>query len=195
MAIHHFTADDAAILLIDHQVGTISWVRSMDRELLIKHATLIAEAAVGLNIPLVLTSSMEDHPQGPLVAGIQEAAPDAFAKRVQRTGVVNALDDPGFADAVKATGRRNLVIAGVTNDVCTVYPVLTALEQGYNVQVIADAGGSLTVDGDRYAIRRMERAGADVLGTNQLLTQFAGNWTTAAGAAIQPLALTLIPTE
>ncbi|MDT0300829.1 isochorismatase family protein [Streptomonospora wellingtoniae] len=86
------------------------------------------------------------------------------------------MHDPAFADAVAATGRRNLILAGVTNDVRTVFPALTALEQGYRVQVIADAGGSMTTDADDIALGRMERAGVDISSTNQILPELAGSW-------------------
>lgn len=193
MSITHFTAADAAVLLIDHQVGTMSWVRSTDLEGLTTRALTLARAAAALEMPLVLTSSEEENVQGPLLADLAEIAPAAFAARVRRQGVVNAMDDPAFAAAVRATERRNLIIAGVTNDVCTVFPTLTALEQGYQVQVVADAGGSLTADADAIAIRRMERAGADIVGTSQVLAELAGNWTSPAGQAIMPLTASLIP--
>lgn len=78
----------------------------------------------------MLTSSLEDQLRGPLPEELAETAPAEYEGRIRRSGVVNALDDPDFAAAVQATGRRNLIIAGVTNDVCTVYPTLTALQQG-----------------------------------------------------------------
>ncbi|GAA3220330.1 hypothetical protein GCM10020216_031170 [Nonomuraea helvata] len=97
------------------------------------NAVALAKAAKALDLLLVLTTSLEDHGQGPLAPEIATVAPQEYAARIQRIGVVNAMDDPAFAAAVAATGRSNLVIAGVTNDVCTVYPTLTALEQGYKV--------------------------------------------------------------
>jgi nicotinamidase-related amidase len=91
----------------------------------------LAKAAKALNIPLVLTSSMESYAQGPLLAELEEIAPAEHAGRIQRQGVVNAMDDENFAAAVRESGRRKLIIAGVTNDVCTVFPTLTALAEGY----------------------------------------------------------------
>ncbi len=73
---------------------------------------------------------LENQMQGPLTEELAEIAPAECERRIQRSGAVNALDDPAFAAAVQATGRRNLIIAGVTNGVCTVYPTLTALRQG-----------------------------------------------------------------
>lgn len=188
-----FTADNTAILLIDHQVGTMGWVGSISFDEMKANALALAKAAKALDIPLVLTSSMEEYAQGPLLAELAEIAPDEFAARVQRQGVVNAFDDENFAAAVKATGRSHLIIAGVTNDVCTVFPTLTALEAGYPVQVVADAGGSPAKIADEIAIRRMDKAGAVITSTNQLLAELAENWTTEKGGKMIGIVMELLP--
>ncbi|TDD93955.1 isochorismatase family protein [Actinomadura rubrisoli] len=185
---------ETAVLLIDHQDGTMSWVSSIDREVMKANALALGKAAKALDMPLVLTSSLEDHAQGPPAKELAEIAPEEFAARIQRTGVVNAMDDPGFAAAVTATGRRNLILAGVTNDVCTVYPALTALKEGYTVYVAADAGGSTSKIADDIALRQMERAGAVIASTNMLLTGLARHWNSPAGQALLPIVGELIPT-
>jgi nicotinamidase-related amidase len=103
----------------------------------------IAKAAVATGIPLVLTSSMEDQAQGPLFTELQEAAPEAYKNRIQRAGVVDCMENGAFAEAVVATGRKNLIMVGITTDVCVVYPAISAMESGYSVQVVVDACGSL----------------------------------------------------
>ena len=168
-----FTPEDSAVLLIDHQRGTMSWVQSIPLEQMRANALALARAAKALDMPLVLTSSLENQLQGPLTEELAEIAPAEYEGRIQRSGVVNALDDPDFAAAVQATGRRNLIIAGVTNDVCTVYPTLTALQQGYRVQVVA---------------------GATLTSTNMILTELAVSWASPAGQALQPIVGALIPT-
>jgi len=188
-----FTPDNTAILLIDHQVGTMGWVGSIAFEEMKANALALAKAAKALNIPLVLTSSMEEYAQGPLLAELAEIARAEFAARIQRQGVVNAFDDKNFADAVTATGRTHLIIAGVTNDVCTVFPTLTALENGHPVQVVADAGGSPAKIADDIAIRRMDKAGATITSTNQLLAELAHNWTTDNGSKIINIVMELLP--
>jgi nicotinamidase-related amidase len=188
-----FTADNTAMLLIDHQVGTMGWVTSISFDEMKANALALAKAAKALGIPLVLTSSMEEYAQGPLLSELADIAPEEFAARIQRQGVVNAFDDEHFAAAVKATGRTNLIIAGVTNDVCTVYPTLTALAQGNQVQVVADAGGSPTKTADDISIRRMDKAGATITTTNQLLAELAQNWTTENGSKIINILMELLP--
>lgn len=187
-----FTPANTAMLLIDHQVGTMGWVGSIEFDELKKNALALAKAAKALGIPLILTSSLEDQAQGPLLAELAEIAPEEHASRIQRLGVVNAMDDEKFAAAVEATGKRNLIVAGVTNDVCTVFPVLTALKQGYDVQVVADGGGSPTQRADDVALRRMENSGALITSTNQLLSELAQDWSTPAGQVVLPIVVELL---
>lgn len=187
MTFKKFNAEDTALLLIDHQVGTMGWVKSISFEAMKRNAIMLAETARILKIPAVLTSSMEEYTQGPLLSELQTSLPAAFEQRVKRMGIVNAMDDANFAAAVQATGRKKLVVAGVTNDVCTVYPVLTLLSQGYEVQVVADAGGSPTQVADDISLRRMERAGATLTTTNQLIAELAGTWATPEGGELVQL--------
>lgn len=175
---------DAAVLLIDHQVGTMSWVKSIPVEEMKRNALMLAKTASIMRLPTVLTSSMEDHAQGPLMKELEEVLPEEFDSRIRRAGIVNAMNDENFAAAVKATGRKTLLVAGVTNDVCTVFPVLTLIEQGYEIVVVADAGGSPGKTADDLALNRMERAGATLVGTNQLLAGLAGDWSTPEGMQI-----------
>lgn len=175
---------NAAVLLIDHQVGTMSWVKSIPVEDMKRNAVMIAKTATIMKLPTVLTSSMEDHAQGPLMSELEEVLPEEYRARIQRAGIVNAMNDANFAAAVEKTGRKTLIVAGVTNDVCTVFPVLTLIEQGYEVIVAADAGGSPGKIADDLAVRRMEQAGATILGTNQLLAGLAGDWSTPEGTQI-----------
>ncbi|MGW1028268.1 isochorismatase family protein [Streptomyces sp. NPDC002577] len=195
MSAQPFTADNTAMLLIDHQVGTMGWVRSIPFEQMKANALALAQTAKAVDIPLVLTSSMEEYAQGPLLSELAEIAPKEFEARIKRLGVVNAMDDENFAAAVRETGRKKLIIAGVTNDVCTVYPTLTALQLGYDVQVVADAGGSPTKMADDIAIRRMENAGATITSTIQLLAELAQNWTSERGGKIIPFVMGLMPQQ
>ena len=187
MTYEKFSANNTALLLIDHQIGTMGWVKSIGFEEMKRNALMLANTARILKIPTVLTSSMEEYTQGPLLGELQTILPTAFAERVKRMGIVNAMDDENFAAAVKATSRKKLVIAGVTNDVCTVYPTLTLLSQGFDVQVVADAGGSPTVVADDISLRRMERAGATLTTTNQLIAELAGSWATPEGGELVQL--------
>jgi len=179
---NRFSADNATMLLIDHQVGTMGWVKSIPFEEMKRNALILAHAAEILKLPAVLTSSMEEYAQGPLLSELETILPAQFSARIRRAGIVNAMDDENFANAVRATGRKKLIIAGVTNDVCTVYPTLSLIEEGYEVQVVADAGGSPSKMADEIALRRMERAGATITSANQMIAELAGSWTTPEGS-------------
>lgn len=106
--------DNAALVLIDHQVGTLQLVRNLDAGQVKRFTLALAKAAKILGMPVVLTSSQEERIQGPLMPELVELLPETFAARVKRGGIVDAWTDPDFKAAVEATGRRNLVMAGIT---------------------------------------------------------------------------------
>jgi len=184
MSFQRFTGDDAALLLIDHQIGTMGWVKSISLDEMMRNTAMLAKTAKILKMPVVLTSSMEEYAQGPLMSELSEILPKEFAARVKRIGIVNAMDDKNFAAAVTSTGRRKIIIAGVTNDVCTVYPALSLVGLGYEVQVVADAGGSPSKMADDISLRRMEKNGVTLTSTNQVIAELAGSWTTPEGSEI-----------
>ncbi len=184
MNLERFTSQNAAMLLIDHQVGTMSWVRSAPLEEIKRNTVVLAKVAKALNLPVVLTTSMEEHVQGSLMPEVQAILPEAFAARIKRVGVVDAMDDELFAEAVRNTSRKNLIMAGITTDVCVVFPALTAMQQGYSVQVVVDACGSPSKIADDIALRRMERAGVTLTSTNQAVAELARKWTTLEGGKL-----------
>ncbi|MBK5142318.1 isochorismatase family protein [Budviciaceae bacterium BWR-B9] len=184
MSYQNFSADNAVLLLIDHQIGTMSWAKSSPFEEVKRNALMLAKSANILKLPVVLTSSMEEQAQGPLLSELEAILPQAFAARIKRQGIVNAMDDENFAAAVKASGRKKIIIAGVTNDVCTVYPALSLVRDGFDVQVVADAGASPTPMADDIALRRMEKNGVTLTTTNQLIAELAGSWATPQGGKL-----------
>lgn len=172
------------MLLIDHQVGTTSWTHSHDVTEIRKNAVLLAQIAVVTELPLVFTTSMEERVQGPLLPELDAVAPKAFAARIKRSGIVNAMHDPNFNEAVKATGRKKVFVAGITTEVCVVFPVLQLLDEGYEVQVVTDASASFTKIGDDAALRRLEQAGAVITSASQVVSELAVDWTTPNGQAL-----------
>jgi nicotinamidase-related amidase len=176
-----FTAENTALLLIDHQVGTMQLIKNLPLERVIANTVALAHVARVLRLPVVLTSSQEGNAQGPLIRELAEILPEAFAARVQRTGMVNAWADPRFKAAVVATGRRNLVMAGVTTDVCLVFPAISALESGYAVQAVLDASGSPYETSEQLARDRMAKAGVVLTATNTLLAELAQDWSRPEG--------------
>lgn len=179
-----FTIENSAMLLIDHQVGTMSWVRSLDLDVIKTNTLVLAKSAQVTGMPVLLTSSMETQAQGLLFSELQQVLPDAYKNRIQREGQVDCMTDQTFRTAVEAIQRNNLIMAGITTDVCIVYPAITAVEAGYQVQVVVDACGSPTKLGDETALRRMEKAGVVLTTTNQLIAELGQNWSSVNGSKL-----------
>ena len=182
----HFKTDNVALVLVDHQVGTINWAGELDatgREQLKTWAKAIARFAKGSGIPIVLTSSLETEAQGPLLPEFKEIMPAEFEKRIKRTGVINAWEDPAFADAVRATGKKNLIMSGLTTDVCLVPPALSAKQEGFEVIAMFDSSGACTIQAAENSRYRLNQAGIEIWGTPSLITHLLGNYKNPASGA------------
>ena len=176
-----FTAENSALLLIDHQVGTMQLIKNIDRDLAARQSIALAKMAKILNLPTIITSSQEENAQGPILSEIAEILPEAHAARVKRPGVVNAWAYGDFRTAVLATGRKNLIMAGVTTDVCLIFPAIDAAHEGFAVQSVMDASGSPSVDSEEFARQRMRDVGVVLTATNTLIAEIAQDWSTPAG--------------
>lgn len=185
-----FRPEDSALLLIDHQIGTMQLIHTMAVEDAKRFTLALAKAARILGMPVVLTASQEDRIQGPLLPELEMILPEAFAARVKREGVVNAWADPGFKAAVEAAGRRNLIMAGVTTDVCLVFPAIDAATEGYRVQAVMDASGSPYALSEETARQRMAAAGVTLTATNTIIAELAQDWSTPEGRELIQLLFT-----
>lgn len=181
---NEFTPSNSALLLIDHQIGTMQLIKNIPLEVVRRNTLALARTAEILSIPVVLTSSQEENLQGPLMPELARLLPEAFERRVRRAGIVNAWNDPAFVRAVEATGRRNLIMAGVTTDVCLVFPSISAVEAGYGVQAVMDAGGSPFELSEDLSRRRMEKAGVVLTATNTLMAELAQDWSRPEGGRL-----------
>ena len=123
----------------------------------------------------------------PLVPELEKILPDEFATRIKRPGIVNAMHHEGFNKAVKATGRKKLFVAGITTEICVTFPVLQMLEEGYEVQVSADASASWSTYGNELALRRMENAGAVITTVDQIISELAVDWTSPNGQKLEAI--------
>ena len=179
-----FTSTDSALLLIDHQIGTMKLIKNIPLDVVKRNTLALAKTAKILRVPVVLTSSQEQNVQGPLLPELERILPEAFAARVRRAGIVNAWNDPNFKKAVEATGRRNLIMAGVTTDVCLVYPAISACREGYQVQAVMDASGSPYELSEDMSRRRMEREGVVLTATNTLMAELAQDWSRPEGSQL-----------
>ena len=153
--------DNAAVLLVDHQAGLLSLVRDIDPDKFKNNVLALADAAKYFNLPTILTTSFENGPNGPLVPELKELFPDA--PYIARPGQINAWDNEDFVKAVKATGKKQLIIAGVVTEVCVAFPALSALAEDFEVFVITDASGTFNALTRDAAWDRMSQAGAQLM--------------------------------
>ena len=191
MAHKRYNADNAVMLLIDHQEGTAGWMHSGSVKVMRRHTIALAKAAAALSMPVILTSSMENEAQGSLFPELANILPKAFEQRIKRGGTVDSMADPDFHSAVKATGRNNLIIAGLLTEVCVLYPALSAVEEGFDVQVVADASGSGTEVGNDIALARIRQSGGYVASTIQILSELVEDWTRGAGPIVMDVVIGL----
>ena len=153
--------NDAAVLLVDHQAGLLSLVRDIEPDMFKNNVLALADLAKYFELPTILTTSFEDGPNGPLVPELKEAFPDA--PYIARPGQINAWDNEDFVKAIKGTGKKQLLIAGVVTEVCVAFPALSAIAEGFDVFVIADASGTFNAITRDAAWDRMSAAGAQLM--------------------------------
>jgi len=152
------TPDNAALLLIDHQVGLFTGVRDIPVAELKHNVVALAKTARVLGVPIIVTATSPEM-WGPIIPELTEALPGASI--IARTPV-NAFDDARFAKAVEATGRKKLIIAGVSTEVCLAFPAIYATGIGYDAYGVIDASGTFSETKRITGLLRMVQAGVVV---------------------------------
>jgi len=165
---------NAAVLLVDHQAGLLSLVRDFEPSKFKNNVLALADVAEYFGLPTILTTSFEEGPNGPIVPELRQKFPDA--PFIARPGQINAWDNDEFVDAIKATGKKQLIIAGVVTEVCVAFPVLSALEEGYEVFVVTDASGTFDEVTRHAAWSRMTAAGAQLLSWFGVACELHRDW-------------------
>lgn len=153
--------EDAAVLLVDHQTGLTNLVHDFSPDDFKNNVLALADCAKYFRLPTILTTSFEQGPNGPLVPELKEMFPDAPC--IARPGNINAWDNEDFVNAVKATGKKQLIIAGIVTEVCVAFPALSAREEGYEVFIITDASGTFNKTTRDAAWARMNAAGCQLM--------------------------------
>lgn len=166
--------DDVAVLLVDHQTGLLSLVRDFDPDKFKNNVLALGNIADYFQLPTILTTSFEDGPNGPLVPELKEQFPDA--PYIARPGQINAWDNPDFVAAVKATGKKQLLIAGVVTEVCVAFPALSAIAEGYEVFVVTDASGTFNEVTRNAAWTRMTEAGVQLMSWFGVACELHRDW-------------------
>lgn len=164
---------DHSLILIDFQSQMAFATKSIAPELLRNNAALVANAAAGFNVPTILTTVAEKSFSGPMFAEITDAFPGQ--KLLDRTSM-NTWEDAGVIEEVNRIGKERLVFAGLWTSVCIVGPVLSAIDQGFEVYVITDASGDISQEAHERAVERMIQAGACPITSLQYLLELQRDW-------------------
>ncbi|KAJ2963246.1 hypothetical protein NQZ79_g1754 [Umbelopsis isabellina] len=165
---------DAAVLFIDHQVGLFNLVQDHNPDSFKNAILAVADTAKFFGLETILTTSREDGPNGPMIPELKEKFPSA--PYIARPGQINAWDDPDFVKAVKATGKKQLIISGIVTDVCVTFVSMSAKAAGYDVFVVTDASGTFNEE-IRYASwSRMEASGIQLMNFFSVACELARDW-------------------
>jgi nicotinamidase-related amidase len=154
--------------------GSALVVESIPRQLVVNNAVGLARTAVAFKVPVIASTSASRVYSGPLLPALQEALP--AVKPIERRSM-NVWEDDTARNAVVATNRRRLIVAGFLTEACVSFPALSALKDGFEVFVVGDACGGLTPQSHELALRRLEQAGARLTSWIQILLEFQRDWT------------------
>jgi nicotinamidase-related amidase len=153
------TSDNAGLVLVDHQVGLMTGVRDYSTGELKHNVVALAKAAKALKLPIVVTTTARDSMWGPTFPELVAALPGV--QIIDRSSV-NAFDDARVASAIEATGRKKLIFAGISLEVCAAFPAITAIGLGYGAYVAVDASGTFSETKREAGLLRMLQAGVIV---------------------------------
>ena len=169
------TPQNAAVLLIDYQTQLLLGCQSMDQKKLVNNTVALARVAKMFNLPVVLTTTggAEKGPAGPTLPALTAEFPNV--KAIDRQLFFNSMQDPQFVDAVRKTGRKKLIMGGITTDLCVVFPAVTAVGMGYDVYVVGDACASWDKQIDDLAMMRIAQAGAIPINVQSLVAEMQSN--------------------
>src|SRR6184192_890382 len=153
------TSQNAALVLVDHQVGLMTGVRDYSTGELKHNVVALAKAAKSLKLPIIVTTTARDSMWGPTFPELVEALPGV---QIIDRGSVNAFDDARTAHAIEATGRKKLIFAGLSLEVCAAFPAITAISRGLDAYVAVDACGTFNDTKGQLGIARLMQAGVIV---------------------------------
>jgi nicotinamidase-related amidase len=166
------TPEESVLILVDHQAFQFANMHSHETQLVVGNVVALAKTAKVFGVPTILTTVLEER-GGYIIKGIQDVFPDQ--KPINRT-FINAWQDARLVDAVKKTGRRKLVIAGLWTEVCVAMPALQAQGENYDVYAVTDASGGVSVEAHAMAVQRMIQAGIKPINWLAVLCEWQRDW-------------------
>lgn len=164
--------EDSVLVLIDHQPFQLTNLNSHDPQAVVNNTTGLAKAAKAFGVPTILTSVIADR-GGLIFKHVTDVFPGQEV--IDRT-LINTWEDKKVVDAVKATGRKQLIIAGLWTEVCVAMPAIQAVGEGWDVTVVTDASGGLSVESHEVAIHRMIRAGVNMMTWLAVAAEWQRDW-------------------
>ncbi|MDF2670279.1 MAG: hydrolase [Paenibacillus sp.] len=167
------TAENSAIILVDHQPQMLFGVQSADRQTIINNTVGLAKTAKVFNAPIILTTVAAESFSGPIHPHIQAVFPDQMP--IDRT-TMNSWEDENFVEAVKKTGRKKLIMAALWTEVCLAFPTVSAINDGYEVYIVTDASGGTTTEAHNMSVQRMIQAGAIPVTWLSVLLEYQRDW-------------------
>ena len=168
------TPENSALILIDYQPTQIESIGSMNHHALIQNVVMTAKLAKTYNVPIVLsTVNVKSGRNKDTIPDLKKALGDIPS--IDRSSI-NTWQDKEFVEAVKATGRKNLVIAALWTEACLTFPIIDALAEGYHVYPVVDAVGGTSQIAHETALRRVEQAGAQLTTNAQLACEWQRDW-------------------
>ncbi|GAA5446107.1 putative hydrolase YcaC [Microbulbifer sp. NBRC 101763] len=172
------TVDNSVLALVDHQTGLLVSCRDMDPHLMTQNIKGLTSLAKTVNMPTVVTASMPDGPNGPVMPEITDILGDEI---IERAGEINAWKSPEFKRAIAATGRKKIIMAGIVTDVCLMFPAISAVAEGYDVYAVVDASGTWNNTVMQAAMHRMSQAGVKVATWSSVLAEIMDDWRSEQG--------------
>jgi nicotinamidase-related amidase len=164
--------EDSVLVLIDHQPYQLANLNSHEPQMVINNTAGLAKSAKAFKVPTILTTVVASR-GGLLFPQITEVFPGQEV--IDRT-FINTWEDPKVVDVVKATGRKQLIIAGLWTEVCVAMPAIQALGEGWDVTVVTDASGGVSVEAHQVAIQRMIAAGANMMTWMAVAAEWQRDW-------------------
>jgi nicotinamidase-related amidase len=180
-----FSKEDSALLLIDHQAGIMQLNRDYTPTDFRNNAIALAKVGKIFELPTVITSSYETGPNGPIIQEICDLHPNAPV--IRRPGQISAWDNADFVAAVKATGRKNLIMAGVTMEVCLAFPAMQAVADGFHVYGVIDASGSPDAATREVTVQRLVAQGITPVTWLTVAAELQRDWRLPTGEAMAEL--------
>ena len=171
--------EDSILVLIDHQPYQFTNLNSHDPTMIVNNVVGLAKVAKVFNVPTILTTVLEER-GGYLIKGLQDVFPEQ--KPINRT-FINTWEDPKVTDIVKKSGRKQLILAALYTEICLAMPAIQALGEGYDVFIVTDASGGVSLEAHDMAVRRMVQAGAVPITWMAVMAEWQRDWARAETAA------------